>query len=85
MQEREVIDFYRAMEQSGITVWIDGGWGVDALLRKQTRPHSDLDIAIRQEDAANIRRYRNHKVIERSRWKLPVRTTSCWAMTRGTK
>ena len=55
MQEREVIDFYRAMEHSGITVWIDGGWGVDALLGKQTRPHSDLDIAIQQEDVANIR------------------------------
>ena len=55
MQEREVIDFYRAMEHSGITVWIDGGWGVDALLGKQTRPHSDLDIATQQEDAANIR------------------------------
>ena len=55
MQEREVIDFYRAMEQSDITVWIDGGWGVDALLGRQTRVHSDLDIAIQQEDAANIR------------------------------
>ena len=55
MQEREVIDFYRAMEHSSITVWIDGGWGVDALLGRQTRPHSDLDIATQQEDAANIR------------------------------
>ena len=54
MQEREVIDFYRAMEHSGIKAWIDGGWGVDALLGKQTRPHSDLDIAIQQEDVANI-------------------------------
>ncbi|GAA3598296.1 hypothetical protein GCM10022223_12040 [Kineosporia mesophila] len=27
-------------------VWIDGGWGVDALLGRQTRDHGDLDLAI---------------------------------------
>lgn len=27
-------------------MWVDGGWGVDALLGKQTRPHSDLDVVI---------------------------------------
>ena len=27
-------------------LWIDGGWGVDALLGKQTRAHSDLDLII---------------------------------------
>jgi lincosamide nucleotidyltransferase A/C/D/E len=27
-------------------VWVDGGWCVDALIGHQTRPHSDLDIAI---------------------------------------
>ncbi len=27
-------------------VWVDGGWGVDALLGTQTREHGDLDIAV---------------------------------------
>jgi lincosamide nucleotidyltransferase A/C/D/E len=27
-------------------VWIAGGWGVDALVGRQTRIHSDLDLAI---------------------------------------
>ncbi len=35
-------------DELGITVWMDGGWGVDALLGTQTRPHRDLDIVIRQ-------------------------------------
>ena len=26
--------------------WIDGGWGVDALLRRETRPHRDLDLVV---------------------------------------
>jgi lincosamide nucleotidyltransferase A/C/D/E len=25
-------------------VWVDGGWGIDALLGRQTRPHDDLDL-----------------------------------------
>ena len=32
------------LEQYGIDVWIDGGWGVDALLERQTREHDDLDL-----------------------------------------
>ena len=27
-------------------VWIGGGWGVDALVGRQSRPHRDLDLAV---------------------------------------
>lgn len=37
-----------------IPVWIDGGWGVDALLGRQTRPHSDLDIIIADHDSPTL-------------------------------
>ncbi len=40
------------LEGDGIRVWLDGGWGVDALLGSQTRPHADLDIVI---DIAHVR------------------------------
>ena len=40
---------------------IDGGWGVDALLGHQTRPHSDLDLIIDIEQKANLlQRLQNH-------------------------
>src|ERR1051325_6893219 len=55
MEEQEVIEFYRKMSACGITVWIDGGWGVDALLGKQTRPHKDLDIVIEQKHIPQLR------------------------------
>ena len=32
------------MEASGIQYWLDGGWGVDVLVGKQTREHRDVDI-----------------------------------------
>jgi lincosamide nucleotidyltransferase A/C/D/E len=32
---------------------IDGGWGVDALVGRQTREHDDLDLVIRADDAVD--------------------------------
>lgn len=32
--------------QAGVDVWIDGGWGVDALVTQQTREHEDLDLVV---------------------------------------
>jgi lincosamide nucleotidyltransferase A/C/D/E len=46
MTSIDVIDFYTTLENLGIEIWVDGGWGVDALLGEQTLPHKDLDIAI---------------------------------------
>jgi lincosamide nucleotidyltransferase A/C/D/E len=34
------------LERRGIRFWVMGGWGVDALLRRETRPHKDLDILV---------------------------------------
>ena len=43
-------------ESEGIMVWIDGGWAVDALLDGQTRPHGDLDLVVREQDAPHLRK-----------------------------
>ena len=40
------------LEAAGLVVWLDGGWGVDALVGSQTRPHQDLDLVIAREDLA---------------------------------
>ena len=44
--------FLDLFDELGIKVWIDGGWGVDALLGEWTREHQDLDIMISWEDSA---------------------------------
>jgi lincosamide nucleotidyltransferase A/C/D/E len=46
MEANAVQEIYNDLQSHGIKVWIDGGWCVDALLGKQTRPHPDLDIAV---------------------------------------
>ena len=50
MSEDNVIDILKKTEHIGIDVWIDGGWGVDALLGRQTRPHDDIDIFVQKKN-----------------------------------
>ena len=51
MNEHDVVDLLKAAERLGITVWIGGGWGVDALIGSQTRPHNDIDVYIEKRHA----------------------------------
>jgi len=54
MQAADVLAVLAALDAAGVPVWLDGGWGVDALVGRQTRPHSDLDLvsALDQADRA---------------------------------
>jgi len=54
MTSDDVIEIYSKFSELGVRIWIDGGWGVDALLGRQTRPHQDLDIAIQKKDLATL-------------------------------
>ncbi|GAA2309160.1 aminoglycoside nucleotidyltransferase [Glycomyces scopariae] len=49
MNAQHLLALLDAMRRNGIDVWIGGGWGVDALLGEQTRPHRDLDLMHRAE------------------------------------
>lgn len=51
----DVIQLYQMFAAAGISIWIDGGWCVDALLGEQTRLHSDLDIAIEEKHVSKLR------------------------------
>ncbi|MFE3023663.1 nucleotidyltransferase domain-containing protein [Nocardia tengchongensis] len=55
MHADDVLAVHRACARAGITIWIDGGWCVDALLGEQTRPHGDLDIAVRRGQDDRVR------------------------------
>jgi lincosamide nucleotidyltransferase A/C/D/E len=55
MNAHDVVELLWLFEQNGIEVFVDGGWGVDALLGKQTRLHEDLDIALEHKHVATLR------------------------------
>lgn len=46
MDAAEVLAVLGLLGTAGHRVGISGGWGVDALLGRRTRPHADLDLAV---------------------------------------
>jgi lincosamide nucleotidyltransferase A/C/D/E len=55
MRAPDVVDVLDLLEAGGIDVWVDGGWGVDALLGEQSRVHGDLDIVLSHKDVPMLR------------------------------
>ncbi len=55
MTAEQVLGVLDQLAALGCDAWVDGGWGVDALLGRQTRPHGDLDLVI---PAATLERVR---------------------------
>ncbi|MBN1659258.1 MAG: nucleotidyltransferase family protein [Anaerolineae bacterium] len=51
---QDAIRIYRHLLDHGIPVWLIGGWGIDALLGEQTRPHKDLDVLVLVDDVAPL-------------------------------
>ncbi|MDX3072686.1 nucleotidyltransferase domain-containing protein [Streptomyces sp. NPDC088354] len=49
MTAADVLSVLAVLRRAGTDVWIGGGWGVDALVGEQTRPHRDLDLMHRVE------------------------------------
>lgn len=50
MSGAEVLRVLDALDAAGIRAGITGGWGIDALLRLETRQHGDLDLGVAAED-----------------------------------
>ena len=50
MEPGSVVRLLHRVSSAGLTVWLDGGWGVDALLGEQTREHDDLDLVVARGD-----------------------------------
>lgn len=79
MKPEVAAELYSLLAGQGVALWVDGGWGVDALLGEQTRPHKDLDLFVRLEDLATIIRvlvplgFALEYIWEENRWvKYPV-------------
>jgi lincosamide nucleotidyltransferase A/C/D/E len=54
MRSSEVRNLCEELDRLEIPIWVDGGWAVDALLGKQTRPHDDLDIVIEHRHLSRL-------------------------------
>jgi lincosamide nucleotidyltransferase A/C/D/E len=52
MDLSDVQEILGALSAAGVRPWLAGGWGVDALVGKQTRRHKDLDLVLERADLA---------------------------------
>jgi len=52
---QDAIAITQRLVDNGIQVWLTGGWGIDALLGEQTRPHKDLDVILLLDDVVRMR------------------------------
>ena len=50
MSAGDVSAVLERLAQAEISVWLDGGWGIDALVGEQTRAHDDLDLVVPRGD-----------------------------------
>ena len=49
VEATEVLRVLAVLDAAGIRGGLTGGWGVDALLRRQTRAHGDVDLGVPAE------------------------------------
>jgi Aminoglycoside-2''-adenylyltransferase len=56
MSAADVVAIVDRLEGAGLSIWVDGGWGVDALVGRQTRPHDDLDLVSLLEEVPALER-----------------------------
>ena len=54
MTATDVVAVLAALEAAGVSVVLNGGWGVDALLGEQTREHDDLDVHVSTYDVERL-------------------------------
>lgn len=46
MLAADVLQVAACLSASGVMFWLDGGWGIDALIGEQARAHGDVDIVL---------------------------------------
>jgi hypothetical protein len=56
MRPQDAVQISNLLYDSDLRHWFLGGWGVDALLGKQSRIHGDLDLLVPKSDVADVER-----------------------------
>lgn len=51
VNKTDAIEIITYAEENEINIWIDGGWGVDALLEEETRAHNDIDLFVEESNS----------------------------------
>jgi lincosamide nucleotidyltransferase A/C/D/E len=73
MTAEDVLSIVAVLRKAEVGIWIAGGWGIDALLREQTRQHRDFDLVHRvSQEPAVVAALADAGFVETLDWR-PVR------------
>ena len=56
MQAADAVMVSGVFEAADVRAWVEGGWGVDALMGRQTRDHDDVDLAVDERTIVDFNR-----------------------------
>ncbi len=70
LPESRVLALTGAFGAAGVSAWVAGGWGVDALIGYQTRRHYDLDLVV-SDTGGNLERM--ERVLARAGFRPGIR------------
>nr|BFD86919.1 aminoglycoside nucleotidyltransferase [Streptomyces sp. Xyl84] len=54
MTADDVLSILGVLRNAGLDFWVGGGWGIDALVGRQTRQHRDLDLMHRSSQEPDL-------------------------------
>lgn len=54
MPSSALVELLEVFQGAAVPIWLDGGWGVDALLERQSRVHGDVDIVLCRSDVQRL-------------------------------
>ena len=57
MTAEKLLAIHADLAKLGVEIYLDGGWGVDALLGEQTREHKDIDFLIEKKNLETVKNY----------------------------
>ena len=46
----DACEILEMLSEASVKVFLDGGWGVDALIGRETRIHNDIDLFVEKKD-----------------------------------
>lgn len=82
MQAIDLLEIVNLLKVANVPVWLDGGWGVDALVGQQTRLHDDLDVVVPMADVQRIQQLLSAHEFTIIENELPTRFVMCDASSR---
>jgi len=69
----DVVTLVEVLQRKQIAYWIAGGWGIDALVRRITREHHDLDLHIDVDRIADVTSFLSERGYAKTIDEAPVR------------